>query len=126
MTDELDNTAAYAAPNGLSVLKKVVDDVVILTVADAVDANTAPELGAAIAQALDPAPPALVVDLTAVTFLASAGMTVLLKGREQAGSEVGFAVVADGPATARPLRVLGLDQELALCPTLDEALRSLS
>mgnify|MGYP000194528028 CR=1 FL=1 len=126
MTDELDNTAAYAPPNGLSLLTRVVDDVVIVTVADAVDANTAPELGAAIDQALDSAPPALVVDLTAVTFLASAGMTVLMKGREQAGSAVGFAVVADGPATARPLRVLGLDDELALCATLDEALRRLT
>ena len=126
MTEELDNTAAYAAPNGLSVLTRVLDDVVIVTVTDAVDANTAPELGAAIDRALDPQPPALVIDLTAVTFLASAGMTVLMKGRERAGSGVGFAVVADGPATARPLRTLGLDGELGLCPTLDEALRRLT
>jgi hypothetical protein len=33
-----------------------------------------------------------------------------------------FAVVADGPATSRPIKLLGVDSIVALFPTLEEAL----
>lgn len=122
MPDEINNPAFPAGRSVLSVSSEVIEGVVVLTVRDVVDAATAPELSAAIAEVLDGAPGALVLDLTDVTFLASAGMTTLMKAKERAG-DLGFAVVADSPATSRPLRLLGLDSELALCATIDEALR---
>jgi anti-sigma B factor antagonist len=122
MTDEINNPAFPAGRSVLRVGNDVVGGVVVVSVYDVVDAATAPELGAAIDKALDGAPAGLVLDLTGVTFLASAGMTTLMKAKERAG-ERGFAVVADSPATSRPLRLLGLDSELALCATVDEALR---
>lgn len=122
MSDEISNPAFPAGRSVLGVSSDVVDGVVVLSVHDVVDAATAPELGAAIDKVLDAGPAALVLDLTAVSFLASAGMTTLMKAKERAG-DLGFAVVADGPATSRPLRLLGLDTELAVCATVDEALR---
>jgi anti-sigma B factor antagonist len=99
------------------------DGVVVLSVEDVVDLLTAPSLSESINTALAPKPTALIVDLTDVTFLASAGMTILAKAQEQAGTATRFGVVADGSATSRPLKLLGLDQVLAIYPTLDEALR---
>jgi hypothetical protein len=37
-----------------------------------------------------------------------------------------FGVVADEPSTARPITLMGLDQTLALYPTLDIALAATS
>jgi len=39
---------------------------------------------------------------------------------------VKFAVVADGPATSRPLKLVGIAEVVGLYPTLDEALATLT
>ncbi|PRC41923.1 anti-anti-sigma factor [Mycobacterium sp. ITM-2017-0098] len=122
MTDEINNPAFPAGRSVVSVTSEIVGGVVVVSVHDVVDAATAPELSSAINEVIDGAPAGLVLDLTAVTFLASAGMTVLMKARERAG-DLGFAVVANTPATFRPLTLLGLDSELTICATVDEALR---
>jgi anti-anti-sigma factor len=99
--------------------------VVVLAVRGDVDALSAPRLIEAIGTELEAAADALIVDLTDVDFLASAGMTVLLEGHQAAGAKA-FAVVADGPSTSRPLKLMGLDQELRLYPTLAAALNDLA
>ena len=124
MTDEINNPALSAGRSVVSVNSDVVDGVAVLSVHDVVDAATAPEFEAAIAEAVGSAPAGLIIDLSGVTFLASAGMTVLMKAKERVG-DIGFAVVANTPATSRPLKVLGLDVELAVCAGLDEALNKL-
>lgn len=101
------------------------DGVAVLSVRGDVDLSTVPALEAAISEALDGAPRALVVDLSGVDFLASAGLQTLVATHERIGKDGGFAVVADGPATSRPIQLTGLDQVLALYPTMAEALAEL-
>ena len=48
-------------------------------------------------------------------------MGVLVAARDQAGPEIGFGVVASGPATSRPLKLVGLAEIVGLYSTLDEA-----
>lgn len=112
------------ATGGFAVHERVVDGVTVVEVHDVVDMLTAPLLGTAIGTALAGSPRALVIDLTGVTFLASAGMTVLVKAKEQVGAAAGFAIVAEGPVTSRPLKLVGLDDVLNLYPTVEDALRS--
>ena len=71
-------------------------------------------------------PPAVVVDLSAVEFLASAGMGVLVAAHEDLTPAIRFAVVADGPATSRPLKLVGIADVVGLYATLDEALTALA
>ena len=53
-------------------------------------------------------------------------MSVLVAAQEAADAmSVRFGIVAEGPATSRPIRLLGIDAILALYPTLDDALRDL-
>ncbi|OLT35050.1 anti-anti-sigma factor [Rhodococcus sp. CUA-806] len=100
---------------------------IVLSVRGEVDLVTAPQLTESIDAVLaEHAPTALVIDLTDVPFLASVGMTVLLDASRQVTGTTGFAVVADGPTTARPLTLLGLDQEMTLYTDLDAALSALS
>ena len=86
---------------------------------------TSPKLEVSIASSLQSNPSAIVIDLTDVDFLASAGMGVLVAARDQAAAGVKFGVVANGPATSRPLKLVGLADLVGLYETLDEALVAL-
>ncbi|WP_319446764.1 MULTISPECIES: STAS domain-containing protein [unclassified Mycobacterium] len=99
---------------------------VVLSVRGDIDALTAPHLTDAMLAALPEPPSAVIVDLSDVDFLASAGMTALVTANERTAPGVRFLVVADGSGTSRPLKLMGLDRVLALYPTLDEAVRALS
>nr|WP_267908505.1 STAS domain-containing protein [Antrihabitans stalagmiti] len=81
----------------------------------------------ALREAAENADRALVVDLTPVTFLASAGMSALVFACGLTRSRgVGFAVAAAGPVTARPLTLMELTGTLAVVSSLDEALAAVS
>lgn len=122
MSEEIPTSGVFRRSDDFGVQREDASTTVALFVRGVIDANTAPELDAAVDQVLADVPSALIIDLTEVSFLASAGMTVLVKAKERSGDR-GFAVVADGPATSRPLSILGLDSELSLCASLDAARR---
>jgi anti-sigma B factor antagonist len=50
---------------------------------------------------------------------------VLIAAQDELAPSVRFAVVADGPATSRPLKLVGVTDVVDLYPTLDEALNAL-
>jgi anti-sigma B factor antagonist len=53
------------------------------------------------------------------------GMSVLVAAQEAADAmSVPFGIVAEGAATSRPIRLLGIDAILVLYPTLGDALRN--
>lgn len=83
------------------------DELLIVVVTGDVDVATAPALDAAITEALaGSAGGAICVDLSAVTFLDSSGIAVLLRGRRDAdGRGVAYRVAG---AHGIPLQVLEL------------------
>lgn len=93
--------------------------------AGVVDMLTAPQVEGAISAALEKSPAGLIINLSDVEFLASAGMGILVAAHDLAAPEVKFAVVADGPVTSRPLKLVGIADIVNLYPTLDEALSKL-
>lgn len=99
-----------------------VERLAIVSVSGVVDMLTSPQLETAIDGALEQKPAGVVIDFTDVEFLASAGMGVLVAAHDKAGSDVAFIVVADGPATSRPLKLVGIADIVSLYPSLDEAL----
>ncbi|MFF2549920.1 STAS domain-containing protein [Nocardia sp. NPDC058058] len=101
------------------------DGATVLAVIGEVDLATAPALENAIDSTLSGKPGALVIDLSEVSFLASAGMAALVAAHQRAGG-TRIAVVADGPATSRQLKMTNLDQVFALHSTLEQALTSLN
>ncbi|MGV0804640.1 STAS domain-containing protein [Mycolicibacterium setense] len=114
-------------PDGAScsVEESRVGEVSVVAVAGTVDMLTAPKLEEAINAAAKSSPSAVVVDLSAVEFLASAGMGVLVAAQQKLADTARFAVVADGPATSRPLKLVGIADVVDLFATLDEALAAL-
>lgn len=87
---------------------------------------SSPHLAEAIQTALGAKPAALIVDLTKVDFLASAGMTVLVTAQAETEPPTQFAVVANGSATSRPIKLMGIDSVLALYSSLDDALSGIA
>lgn len=98
------------------------DAATVLTVRGEVDMVTAPALAQEVGAALREAPALLVVDLTAVRFLSSAGLAVLVDAQARATSGTVFRVVANSPGTLRVLELTGLDRTLAVHASLDDAL----
>lgn len=96
--------------------------VVVLVVEGEVDVSTAPVLRAAIDDVLAEEPSELVIDFSAVTFLASVGLQILVLTNERVSGRARFAVVASGPATSRPIRLTGLDSMFSLYESLDAGL----
>ncbi|MBY6435915.1 STAS domain-containing protein [Rhodococcus kroppenstedtii] len=94
----------------------------ILTVVGELDLATAPILQDAVDAVRNEATKALVVDLTGVDFLASAGMTVLVQSHQSVPDGVIFSVVATGAATARPLQLVGLDETFPIHASRQDAL----
>lgn len=102
------------------------DTAVVLSCAGAIDILTAPLLEDALASAEARHPAAVIIDLSAVDFLASNGMGLLVAAHDRITPETGFAVVADGPGTSRPLTMIGIAEEINMHVTLNAALASVA
>ena len=49
-----------------------------------------------------------------------------MKTRDNLGESIPFCVVADGPATHRPLTLLGINELMSVCRRLDDAVAKLT
>jgi anti-anti-sigma factor len=111
--------------DGLRVDRAVHGSVVIYRVAGEIDALTAPLLSQALADAVD-VPDAVshvVLDLSDVPFLSSAGLSILVDHHGRcAVNGVGLSVVARQHAVLRSIQITALDRIIPLHPTVSDAL----
>ncbi|WP_410614421.1 STAS domain-containing protein [Amycolatopsis sp. lyj-109] len=96
-------------------------EALVLRVAGALDLALAPKLRHLVDRARRLAPSVLVIDLTEVRFLASAGMAELVRA-QRSTAPMAVRVVATGRITLRPLELTRLTDELVIVPTLSAAL----
>ncbi|KRD06107.1 anti-anti-sigma factor [Mycobacterium sp. Root265] len=114
-----------AAP-GCTVEERTVGDVVVVAITGTLDVLSAPDLETRVKATATGSPAGVIVDLSAVDFLGSSGMGVLVTAHSDLTPAIRFALVADGPATSRPLKLIGIADIIDVFPTLDEALTALS
>lgn len=97
--------------------------VVVLAVRGEVDACTGHPLRDRLLEHLRPTGPQLVIDLTEVTFLGAAGLTVLVTVREAAvAAGIRLCVVARTRPVLLPLSITGLDALFDIHPDVAQAL----
>jgi anti-sigma B factor antagonist len=115
--------ARQAGERLINVSRQEIDDVQVVSVDGEIDTLPTPALQEAINDSLERATGrAIVIDLTAVTFLGSAGLAALATAASRPGHEDRpLRVVADSHAVLRPIQVTGLDTVLSLYRGLDEA-----
>lgn len=100
---------------------------VVLHVAGELDLLTSARLEAAITPLIQhQQPPVLVVDLSEVTFLASAGLEILVGAHRAAEGRTQVRIVADDNRTFRPIQLTGLTDELAVYPSVEVALNEVA
>lgn len=109
-----------SAPRLLDVAVRAEDGTAIVTVQGEVDMASAPQLQAALDDAQRGGDP-LVVDMSEVGFLGSAGLSVLLVISEAAAPGAGLRVVVSD-AVRRPIELTGLDKLLSVHESLADAL----
>jgi anti-sigma B factor antagonist len=114
--------ATHVDCGAFAIAESWVDGVVVLALTGELDMLTAPALEDAIASATGKEPSAMIVDLTKVRFLASAGLSVLVAAYLDVTPSAQFGIVADGVAVRRPLKLTGIDTLVTLFPTLQDAL----
>ena len=116
--DSLDDATSSAG----SVALENRNGVAVLRVDGALDLALAPKLRQLAERAARLRPSMLVIDLTGVTFLASAGMAELVRAHRGPAASAPLRVVAAGRITLRPLELTRLVDEFAIYPSLSEAL----
>jgi anti-sigma B factor antagonist len=100
--------------SGLFSLESVLDgETRTLRLRGELDLATAPSLEGALSEAFDDGATALVLDLSALTFIDSTGIALLIGaiGREAAGTTVRF-VPSQAPAVTRVLRLTGVEERM--------------
>jgi anti-sigma B factor antagonist len=118
------STPVQPDSDGAAVLRIAVrrtGGVTMLTVVGDVDLASAPTFDDHIARCLDSRTTTLVLDLTGVTFLGTAGLAALVRANSQAGPDCQLRVVAATRIARRPLQLTELDQLLAVYPTREAA-----
>jgi anti-anti-sigma factor len=83
---------------------------------------TSPKLTESLDEVLDRHPRTVVVDLTKVDFLGSAGLAALVTAHERAQAGEKLRIVASARETQRAFSMTGLDELLDLYPTCEAAL----
>lgn len=114
-------TSLRAGQVGLAV-RTVTEGVTVVAVSGEVDMLTAPQLRADVLRNLDTSD-TLVLDMSEVTFLGSAGLAVLVEA-SQHGKRRGaaFRVVAVNRAVTRPLAATGLGEVFSVFKSVEQAL----
>jgi anti-anti-sigma factor len=98
----------------------------VVTAVGEIDLTNAEGLRDALLGALNAGALGLVVDLTATTFLDSAGVTALVRAsRRAAASEATLRLAVTTPAVLRVLNLVGIDRMLEVHPSVADAVASL-
>jgi anti-sigma B factor antagonist len=97
-------------------------DTIVLHIVGEIDAVTAPALTAALARIWATQPGVVVLDMSEVGFLGTAGLSELLNAAERAEATHASLRLVGGPrCVERALQVAGLSSRLPVCPDLEQA-----
>ena len=98
----------------------------VVSAAGEIDLTNAAEFRHALLSVLDAGALGLVADLTAATFIDSAGITALVRAsRRAAAAEASVRLAVSAPAVLRVLSLVGLDQLIEVHPSVTAAMASL-
>lgn len=110
-------------PEGLNVERSDHGKIAVFRVAGEVDVLTAPQLDQAVAEVYGTGMAHVVLDLTEVPFLSSAGLSVLVDHHARGQRDgIRLSVVATQRATLRAIQMTALDRIIPLHATTADAL----
>jgi anti-sigma B factor antagonist len=111
------------APFGLSYEHSRLGDTAVLDLRGEIDLATGDDLTVQLNRALAAVPPLLVVDLTAVDFLGSAGLSALILARDNAERQGTKVRLVCNRTTRRTIELTGLTEQFTLADNRAQALK---
>ena len=96
------------------------DNVVTMVLAGELDAAAAAEFRAAVDRAAGMAPARLVLTMHDLTFMASAGLRVLVFAKQKMGASVDLYIVGAHDAVKETITMTGFDQSVDMVDSYDE------
>jgi anti-sigma B factor antagonist len=118
-----DPAGADGQQYGLTYEHTRVGDTAVLDLRGEIDLATGDDLAVQLGQALAPVPGLLVVDLTAVDFLGSAGLSALIVARDNAERQGTKIRLVCNRTTRRTIELTGLTEQFTVTDDRAEALR---
>ena len=98
----------------------------VLPLEGEIDLHVSPRISAALAAMIEQKPPRLVVDLSAVTYIDSSGLAVLIEGMQNVEAYGGKFVLAGIQENVKPIfEIARLDQVFIIFPHVDAALAAI-
>jgi anti-sigma B factor antagonist len=97
------------------------DDATVVSLAGELDLYNAGVVRDALLACCAESPERLIVDLSAVKFIDSTALGVLIEARTRMENRRGFLLAAPGLETRRALEISGLDRHFAVHESLDSA-----
>ena len=98
------------------------DDATVVSLAGELDLYNAGVVRDALLACCAESPERLVVDLSAVTFIDSTALGVLIEARTRLENRRSFLLAAPGLETRRALEISGLDRHFGVHASLDDAI----
>jgi anti-sigma B factor antagonist len=110
----------------MTVTQSDLGTVAVVHVSGEIDIATSDTMAGRVLGRLAERPATLVIDLSGVEFLGSAGLGVLIEASQNAQeAATTLRIVATTPRVLRPLEISGLLDVLPVCRSLSEALRGI-
>jgi anti-sigma B factor antagonist len=97
------------------------DGFVVVSLAGELDLYNANTVREALLECCSESPERLIVDLSAVKFIDSTALGVLIEARTRLANRKGFLLAAPGLETRRALEISGLDRHFSVHESLDQA-----
>jgi anti-sigma B factor antagonist len=118
---------SFAVPH-FDLTEDDIDDVThVINVRGEIHVSTAPEFSERLNEAIARGKTAVVLDLTAVDFIDSTGLSVLLNGLRRVTRRRGrLALAVSNPTVLRLFEITRLDSTFDILPTREEALQSVA
>lgn len=94
----------------------------VVALSGELDLATAPELDTYLDDVLTDSGPRIVLDLSALSFMDSTGIRILIRHHRQTAENGGrLGIAAPQPIVAKALKITGLDQELHMYERVEDA-----
>lgn len=122
--DDVDDAGDVLSGSRLTLDVQHKNGAVVLHVTGEIDLLTAPQVEEKVMSLLRQEHPVVVIDLSGVSFLASAGLKLLVAAQQATQGGTRIRVVADDQRTFRPIEMTGLTEHLSVYPTVADALNA--
>ena len=111
--------------HALTIAVESVDDLPVIRAAGELDLATVPEMRAVVAEVTERRPRALIFDFQEIAYMDSSGLGILVSAKKRLGSYRGEVIVITAqPSVLKVLSLSGLDQIMAVFPSIEAYLHT--